>query len=429
MGVPKKIVQSGLLRATSLNGLSVLVKIAIGFATSKVIAVFLGSSGMALIGNLRNFLTSLEGVSTLGLQNGIVKYVAESKSSQSDLKRVVSTVFLTLICVVIVCSAALFVFADFWGRWIFESEQSYAQVFRIFALALPFYAFSIVLIAILNGLGDYKKVIWANILGNILGLAISIWCIVGYELLGALVAIVLSPSLLFFVSLAYLKKEVKILSLLSVSAFDLSLLKKLGSFSLMALFSAVVVPLVYLQIRQETIVVYGKDAAGQWEAMTRISSYYMLFVSTLVSVYFLPKLVLARDNRSVKTIFLDYFKTVMPLFFVGTIVLYLLRDLIVILLFTDDFLQVEKLFFFQLLGDVFRSASMILGCLFIARKMTKAFFFTEILSLAVLYLTSHFLLSDYGISGLVAAHAITYAIYFVVLIGYFRKVFTSSDAS
>jgi PST family polysaccharide transporter len=184
-----------------------------------------------------------------------------------------------------------------------------------------------------------------------------------------------------------------------------------------------------LRIRQEAIAVSGIDAAGQWEAMTRISSYYMLFVSTLATVYFLPKLVLADRNPEVKSIFVGYFKTVMPIFVVGAIALYFTRNLVVLVLFTDDFASVEKLFLFQLLGDVFRAASMVLGCCLIAKKMTKAFFATEILSLATLYLSSHFLLSDFGIVGLVMAHALTYAIYLVVLIGYFRNVFLSSDAS
>lgn len=429
MGIPKKIWHAPLFKATSLNGIGVLVKIAIGFATSKVIAVFVGPSGMALAGNLRNFLTSLEGVATLGFQNGIVKYVAESKTSEAELKRTISTVFLSLFAVMGICCVLLFALSDFWSAWVFNGNRTFADIFKIMALALPFYAISLVLIAILNGLGNYRNVIWTNIIGNVIGLAISVGLIVKYSLFGALLAIVLSPSVLFFVSIFYVSREIGIFSNISIASFDEILLKRLGTYSLMTLFSAVCVPLVYLEIRQQAIAVSGIDAAGHWEAINRISSYYMLFVSTLVSVYFLPKLVLATKSSEVRAIFVSYFKAVMPLFILGTILLYFLRSFAVGVLFTQDFKPVENLFFFQLLGDVLRSASMILGCCFIAKKMTKSFFVTEIFSLAFLYATSHFLLRAKGIEGLVAAHALTYLVYLIVLIGYFRKVFVNSEAS
>ena len=81
----KKIQSSQLFKITSLNSISVLIKIGIGLITSKVLAVFIGPNGMALVGNLRNFLTSVESISTLGFQNEIVKYVAESENDQKEL--------------------------------------------------------------------------------------------------------------------------------------------------------------------------------------------------------------------------------------------------------------------------------------------------------------------------------------------------------
>jgi PST family polysaccharide transporter len=45
---------------------------------------------MALVG-ISNFMTSLESISTLGFQNGIVKYVAEIKEDKPSSK-ILSTV-------------------------------------------------------------------------------------------------------------------------------------------------------------------------------------------------------------------------------------------------------------------------------------------------------------------------------------------------
>ncbi|MCB0439626.1 MAG: O-antigen translocase, partial [Mangrovimonas sp.] len=52
-----------LLKVASLNSVSVLLRIIAGFLTSKAIAIFVGAEGMALIGNMRNFLSSMQSIS------------------------------------------------------------------------------------------------------------------------------------------------------------------------------------------------------------------------------------------------------------------------------------------------------------------------------------------------------------------------------
>jgi len=97
-----------LFKITSLNSFSVVLKIGAGLITSKMLAVFVGPGGMALVGNLRNFLTSLENISTLGFQNGIVKYTAENEKNQTEFQKIVSTVFLSLVFIALILSASLF---------------------------------------------------------------------------------------------------------------------------------------------------------------------------------------------------------------------------------------------------------------------------------------------------------------------------------
>ena len=105
----------------------------------------------------------------------------------------------------------------------------------------------------------------------------------------------------------------------------------------------------------------------------------------------------------------------------GLIMVYLLKDILIQILFTKEFLPVSKLFIWQLVGDFFKALSLILGYQFFAKKLTKAFIITEIISLTILWFSSTYLLSIYGIEGIVMAHAFTFFMYFVVLGIYFRK--------
>lgn len=417
----KKIAQTQLFKITSLNSLSVILKIGIGLITSKLLAVFVGPSGMALVGNLRNFLTSLEGISTLGFQNGIIKYVAENEKNENQLKKIITTVFISLVCIATVLSGILYFFASYWNSQIFENNFEYAIVFKALALALPWYAISVFLLSVINGLGQFKRVIRVNIIGNAIGLLVSIGMILNYKTLGALLSLVLSPALLFFVTFYFINKEINFFKTIRIHQFDYQVLKNLSSYSLMALVSTVLGPLVYLLIRNHVIQNVGLEQAGFWETMTRISTYYMLFVTTILTVYFLPKLAVAKNNLETKRVFWSYFKSILPVFMIVLTVIYFLRFFIVNLLFTHAFLPVTTLFFWQLAGDSLKVASLILGYQFFAKKLTLAFIVSELFSLLVLYFSSVYLVNFYGIQGVVIAQAFDNFVYLLVLIVYFRK--------
>jgi O-antigen/teichoic acid export membrane protein len=417
----KTISRTPLFKVTSLNSISVLLKIGIGLITSKVLAIFIGPSGMALTGNLRNFLTSTESIATLGFQNGIVKYIVEYKDDDEELKRIISTVFLSLLTVTLVLSGVFFLFSSYWNDFIFGKALEYASIFKILALVLPWYVVTIFLLAVINGLGKFKKVIYINVIGNCIGLVFSVFVVWKFTTFGALLSIIIPPSLLFFVAFYFINKEIRFIKAISFQFFDVQVLKKLSSYSLMALVSSFFGPLVFLAIRNNVISTLGIEQAGYWEAVTRISTYYLMFISTVLSVYFLPKLAFATSAKATKNVFWSYYKGILPLFSLGLVVLYFMRFMLVKLLFTPDFLPVASLFLWQIVGDIFKAASLILGYQFFAKKLTLAFIVTEIFSLFLMYSFSHYFILLYGIEGIVLAHALTYFIYLIVLVIYFRK--------
>ncbi|MFE3848879.1 O-antigen translocase [Flavobacterium sp. LB3P45] len=417
----KKITQTQLFKISSLNSLSVIFKIGIGLITSKLLAVFVGPGGMALVGNLRNFLTSLESISTLGFQNGIIKYTAENEKNENQLTKIIATVFISLLAIVTVLSGVLFFFATFWNNAIFGNNFDYIIIFKVLALALPWYAISVFMLAVINGLGQFKRVIWINITGNAVGLLVSIGMILQYETLGALLSLVISPALMFFVMFYFINKEINFFKTIRLHQYDFQIIKNLSSYSLMAFVSSVLGPLVFLVIRKNAIEIVGLEQAGFWETITRISTYYMLFVTTIVSVYFLPKLAVAQNNLETKKVFWSFYKMILPVFIVGLVIVYILRFFIVNLLFTNAFLPVTTLFFWQLTGDVLKVASLILGYQFFAKKLTLAFIISELFSLTVLYFSSLYFINEFGIQGIVMAQAFDNFVYLVVLCVYFRK--------
>lgn len=154
----------------------------------------------------------------------------------------------------------------------------------------------------------------------------------------------------------------------------------------MALVSSVIGPLVFLAIRNNIIHTLGIEQAGYWESMNRIATYYFMFVSTILSVYFLPRLAFVTSRKATKKVFWSYYKGIVPFFILGLIVLYFLRGFIVSLLFTKAFLPVTELFFWQFIGDIFKVMSLVLGYQFFAKKLTLAFIATEFMSLTFMWI-------------------------------------------
>jgi O-antigen/teichoic acid export membrane protein len=422
----KVILNSSLFKITSLNSVSILIKIVIGLITSKILAVFVGPSGMALLGNFRNFIATIESLATLGFSNGIVKYTAENQSDKNQIAKIISTVFFSLLLVSFLLSAILFLFANFWSIQIFENRHHYALIFKILAIVLPWYAASIFFTSIINGLGQFHKVIYINIIGNIIGLLTSVLLIVHYQTTGALLAIVLTPALLFFATYYFINQELNLFKTINLNAFDFTILKQLASFSLMALITALLSPIVFIAIRKNIIHTIGTNPAGFYETISRISSYYLMFITSILSIYFLPKLAAAKTKFETKSIFFNFYKNLVPVFIFGLICIYFLRFFIIKSLFTNQFLPVTNLFFWQLVGDLLKVCSWILAFNLLAKKHTIAYITIEIFSLAITYFSSIYFIQLFGLQGVVIAHACTYFIYLIILIFYFKNEFLAT---
>lgn len=417
----KKIIQQPLFKITSLNSIHILLKLLFGFITSKALAIFVGANGMAFVGNFRAFLNVIENFSLLGIQNAVVKYVAEYQNDKVKLKTVLSTFGLLLITSSILISFGLILGADYLSKEIFNHSVKYSLIFYVLAILFPLFVFSTFCISVVNGFQEYKKVIYIQIISSCIALLFSVFLIYYYTTFGALIALVLAPVFVFFVSAFYLSKFISITDVFSIQSFDLSVLKNLSEYVLMALVSGVIGSFVLLEIRTDVIAITGLKNAGIYEGLQRISSYYLLFISSIITIYFYPKLSASTSNT--KAIIIDYLKNIISIFIIGLVLLYILRKFIIQVLFSTEFETMESLFLGQLVGDIFKAISLIFGTILIAKKQTKAFIITEIVSLFIMYFSTNWMLHAIGINGIVIAHAFTYFMYLLVLVIYFRKTF------
>lgn len=410
-----------LLKVTSMNAVSIFTRIFTGFLVSKALALFVGPSGMAFVGNLRNFLNSAQSLSTFGISNGIIKFTSEHKRNEAELSKALSTGFFIIITAAFIISTTIFFSAGYWNERLFLGHE-FTDVIKVLALAIPFYAANMMLFAIINGNKKYKLYTIINIIANFMGLAVSVFLMWKFNTQGALFALVLVPALTFFIAfLLTFKKIKKFFRLISTKHFDQVYLKKFGSFSIMALVSALLVPIAYIFVRNYIIENESATEAGYWEAMNRISEYYLMFITTLMTLYVLPRFAEIHSNKEFRIEVFSFYKTILPILAAGMIMIFFLKEWIIRLVFSREFLPMESLFLWQMAGDFLKVASVLLAYQFIAKKMFWHYIITEVSSIGIFFLLSFLLVERFGFTGAAMAHFFQYIIYFGMVLLVFRK--------
>lgn len=403
-----------LLRTSVLNGVAVLIKTITMFVLNKILAVYLGPTGYAAIGQFQNFIQMVTTFAGSAINTAVVKYTAEYHEDESKQRAIWKTAGSIIFLFSLIFAFLILIFQGQLSLYIFHSLK-YQTVFIWFAVFLIFFNFNTLFLAILNGKKEILKLVLANIAGSLFALIITSVLAIKLHLYGALVALSIYQSIAFIVTLflCYRANWFKFSSLLG--KIDLEITKKFSSFILMALVSAICVPLSQMLIRAYLTQEFSLAYAGYWEAMIRLSTVYLMLVTTTLGVYYLPRLSeLNKIDEIKKEVYLGY-KFLFPLTVVGGIIVFLLRDWIINLLFTPSFAPMQDLFFWQMMGDALKIGSWILAYLMLSKAMTKLYISTEIIFTLSLIALTYVCTQFFGFKGVSIAHLINYGMYWIVI--------------
>jgi len=398
---------------TSLNAGVIGVRLFVSFFIQRLLAQLVGEVGIAKIGQLRNLIQILTSVTSGGVFNGIVKYVSEYKEDKEQLQKLFSTAFVFSVIGIVLSSLTLFFGANLISNYLFNSED-FALLIKIIAVVVPFISLQRIFNGVVNGLSLYKKFAKIDLISFLLSAGLLVYCLINYNIEGALFAIAITPIIqlivLLFIFFSVLKEYVQFSKL----SFTKPMANGLLAFALMSFVSTVLLNLVEINIRTMITNNITEADAGIWTAMTNISKNYMVFSISIFSLYVLPKFASINTESGFRKELLSIYKTLLPIFALGMILVYFLREYVILIIY-PDFTGMSPLFKWQLMGDFIRLASLVLMHQFLAKKLVRNFIFTEILSLVMFYVFANYLSTIYGVEGVVMAHFFRYIIYFFVV--------------
>ena len=403
-----------LLKTSVLNGIAVLIKTATLFILNKILAVYVGPSGYAVIGQFQNFIQIITSFAGGAINTAVIKYTAEYYEDATKQKAIWKTAGSIVLLLSVVVALFILLFQKQLSFYIFQTIE-YQSIFIWFAVFLLFFNFNALFLAILNGKKEILRLVIANIAGSLFSLVITGLLAVKFGLYGALVALSIYQSTAFIVTLVLCYKADWFRFSYLFGKIDPIITHKFLGFALMALTSAILVPLSQIIIRLYLSDEFGLEYAGYWEAMIRLSGGYLMLVTATLSVYYLPRLSELKLLSDIKKeVYLGY-KIIFPVALFGAITVYLLRDWIIALLFTEAFLPMRDLFLWQMIGDSLKIGSWILAYLMLSKAMTKLYIITEIIFAFSLVFLTYISTKVFGFQGVSIAYLINYALYWIVM--------------
>ncbi len=409
-----------MLNTSFYTGIGTAIGFISGFVVNKVIAVLIGPSGIAIVSQFQNFISITTSISTGGIQQGVVKYVAEVREQKEKKAEILSTALkITLISTILV-GVLTAIYSGYLSSILFDSNE-YKTILIVFGGTVVLFGLNRLLISILNGNGEIKKLVAVKISTNLMGLVLTITLAFFYSVFGALLALALSQSVVFFLSLVFVIKSDWFQIDLFNKKIDKENVLKLLKYTLMAVSSMVIPPLVQIGIRNHISETLTIAEAGYWDGLWKISKSYLGLITSTLSIYYLPKLSSLKESKLIRRELLNGYKLIAPTLLVGLFIIYFAREYIILILYSDEFMKMEKLFFPQLIGDFFMVMAWLIGYIMLAKAKTKLFIGMQLYSSAVTYFLSVFLINVWGLEGVVWAHAYRFIFHFLLLTFLLRK--------
>ena len=411
------------IKTSIYSAASTTISLLVKLITNKVIALYLGTNGMFLMGQLKDFLKIGNTLGTMGIETGTVKYTSELNNKEKDFKDLVGTSFKIHLYSSLIIIGLILIFYNYLTLSISKEMSEINNYSFKYLLCFSVVSFSIqtFIMSVLNGLKKIKIFILINIIATIISGGILIFLVINYFTVGAYYALILSPIITLITALiiCLFLKPFKLNFLNSV--LKIKYFKNLSNFSLMAIMAPICLVGATFTVRYYIYDEFDSNHAGSWEAMWRISAIYLLFLTTTFKFYLVPTFTNLENNSLKKEVF-KIWKTILPIIVIITLGVYIAKDLIIDILFTSEFNLINSLILFHLLGDIIKINCWVLGNILVAKAKTNHFILFQVEWSIVFVVLSIILANVYGFVGLSIAYFSTYIIHFLLLNIYFRKL-------
>jgi enterobacterial common antigen flippase len=391
----KKIFES-----TLIMGASSAMVLLLDLVRVKILAVFLGPSGVGILSVLNHFHTvAVTGIG-LGLGTGIVKYVSsfQHTGDEPSVQRVLSNAF----SITFIVSLVAFVVSLFLGpqlsRWML-SDTRYSLFIVLYAVSFPIAVFPIITNSFLQGLKRITSLAKINVFRGSISLLFIIPLVYFLRLQGAVLSVIIITAVHLLLNAYYLGKEEHRYSVVKRPSFDADLLKKLFQYGLTSLLVGTAYYLSHLFLKIIIVNSLGIEMNGIYQPIWALTMTYLTLVLSSMSAYSYPRLCELDAVRDINEELNGILRVAVVLITPAMFFLLLARGPLIQLLYTRQFLAATEFMPIQIMGDFF-----------------KVLFWS-----VVMVVLAYLLVDAYRLHGIAVSFALSYLIGFVALYWYTKR--------
>lgn len=398
---------------TMFTALITLYRIASSFIVAKVIAIYTGPAGLAMLGQTQSLFALINGIVISPAGNGLVRYTSENinQGYESCARWWKASIFYAIIFLFTI-SPFLFFFQKQISLFLFQ-EESYSWIAIAIIIALPCSLINTAFISVLNGQQQFRSYFLVSFISISLSTLVVFFLVYHYMINGAILAAVINTSISGFVILVISLKRDWVKFEFWIGLPQKKYLSDILKYIIMAVTAAIAAPLSLMLIRKLLVVNVGWSITGEWQAVWKISEVYLSVITIALSTYYLPQLSKLKSAEDIKKEIANALKVVLPVVVILALMVYLLRDIIVHVLFTGDFYEARNYFSVQLVGDVIKIISWLYAFPMLSKGAVKWFVSSEIFFSITFVLFSYFLISMLGAHGANWAYLINYSLYLI----------------
>ncbi len=372
---------SNILKRLSAFGGVQVFNILVSLIRGKFVALFLGPVGMGVASLYTSSLLPLQQVCGLGLNLAVVKEVAANKEDASALRRVLRISLRLLLFSSLLGLVATLLTAPLWSDLSFGNyEHTSAYLWLSIFVGLSISAAG--LLALLQGLGEVKRLSKATLVGGLSGLlfGVPLYYFFGQQgIVPAMIALALTSFLFYFLSFRKSSRHIFSKPLeLTNRTDDRKLIKALLSMGFILLIGSLagqlVTYLINLYIR-----IYGSiEDIGLFQGANSITNQYVGMIMSALALDYFPRLsAVCHENEEMNRVVNRQTEIVMLVAAPLIILLLLTAPLIIRILLTKSFLPILPLMRWLGMGMLIQALAFPLGYIYVAKDDRKAYIWME----------------------------------------------------
>ena len=404
---------SSLRLAASAGALQTLATMLLSFLSIKVTSVYLGPAGIGTLGQLSYFIALTQAVLVAGVHTGLVRRIAELGDDRDARERVISTALRALLATGVPVALAIALAAEPIARELLHDARL-AFALRILGAVFVLGLVATVVTACANGAKDFRTVALINVGSASASLVMIVALCPRYGLVGGLIATSALPLATAAIAWALARRHAWWPKAVLSHGFSASEIRGLTAFVPMAVITAVGLPLLQLLIRDSVVAHSGMASVGLLQGVMRISEMYLGVASGVFAMYFFPRFSEIRDADELVREMGRGLLVIVPAVALASVVIYVLRDLVIRLVFSPDFLPMRELFGWQMAGNTLKMVGWVFGYVLLAKINAFAMASLELTTLGAWWLLSELLIARHGVVGATEAYAATFAVYAIV---------------